>query len=384
MKRLYQLPLFASLLMIGSLFLLPIVTISENRIQAGEGISFFILAPEISGVMLIVSICFIMSTVMEIPKGYLLQSITWLILVFVLFQSISNELHMLSIEGSSQRLSFTSGFWVFLLGSYLYFQVIPWPKQRWRITTVLVLILGLITIVVLANFSQLGLYQEYQLKVATYWKAVQQHVMLALSATVFVVGIGISLGFWIYRRPQVEGAIMIVINILQVIPTIALLGILMIPLTFISKSWPFLAELGIKGVGWFPAFIALICYGLLPMVVNTVAGLRNVDADVLEAAKGIGMTKRQIFKQVNLPLAAPVILAGIRISVTQAMGNTILAGLIGGGGLGNFIFLGLAQSAPELILLGALSVVVLNLFFNFILEWGKFSYDYARRRYQKI
>ncbi|MGL5916617.1 MAG: ABC transporter permease, partial [Culicoidibacterales bacterium] len=310
--------------------------------------------------------------------------ITWLILVFVLFQSISNELHMLSIEGSSQRLSFTSGFWVFLLGSYLYFQVIPWPKQRWRITTVLVLILGLITIVVLANFSQLGLYQEYQLKVATYWKAVQQHVMLALSATVFVVGIGISLGFWIYRRPQVEGAIMMVINILQVIPTIALLGILMIPLTFISKSWPFLAELGIKGVGWFPAFIALICYGLLPMVVNTVAGLRNVDADVLEAAKGIGMTKRQIFKQVNLPLAAPVILAGIRISVTQAMGNTILAGLIGGGGLGNFIFLGLAQSAPELILLGALSVVVLTLFVNFILEWGKFSYDYARRRYQKI
>ncbi|MGL6009113.1 MAG: ABC transporter permease [Culicoidibacterales bacterium] len=384
MKRLYQLPLFASLLMIGSLFLLPIVTISENRIQAGEGISFFILAPEISGVMLIVSICFIMSTVLEIPKGYLLQSITWLILVFVLFQSISNELHMLSIEGSSQRLSFTSGFWVFLLGSYLYFQVIPWPKQRWRITTVLVLILGLITIVVLANFSQLGLYQEYQLKVATYWKAVQQHVMLALSATVFVVGIGISLGFWIYRRPQVEGAIMMVINILQVIPTIALLGILMIPLTFISKSWPFLAELGIKGVGWFPAFIALICYGLLPMVVNTVAGLRNVDADVLEAAKGIGMTKRQIFKQVNLPLAAPVILAGIRISVTQAMGNTILAGLIGGGGLGNFIFLGLAQSAPELILLGALSVVVLTLFVNFILEWGKFSYDYARRRYQKI
>ncbi|MGL5915308.1 MAG: ABC transporter permease, partial [Culicoidibacterales bacterium] len=121
-----------------------------------------------------------------------------------------------------------------------------------------------------------------------------------------------------------------------------------------------------------------------PMVVNTVAGLRNVDADVLEAAKGIGMTKRQIFKQVNLPLAAPVILAGIRISVTQAMGNTILAGLIGGGGLGNFIFLGLAQSAPELILLGALSVVVLTLFVNFILEWGKFSYDYARRRYQKI
>ncbi|MGL5916390.1 MAG: hypothetical protein ACRCZC_01630, partial [Culicoidibacterales bacterium] len=273
MKRLYQLPLFASLLMIGSLFLLPIVTISENRIQAGEGISFFILAPEISGFMLIVSIFFIMSTVLEIPKGYLLQSITWLILVFVLFQSISNELHMLSIEGSSQRLSFTSGFWVFLLGSYLYFQVIPWPKQRWRITTVLVLILGLITIVVLANFSQLGLYQEYQLKVVTYWQAVQQHVMLALSATVFVVGIGISLGFWIYRRPQVEGAIMIVINILQVIPTIALLGILMIPLTFISKSWPFLADLGIKGVGWFPAFIALICYGLLPMVVNTVAGL---------------------------------------------------------------------------------------------------------------
>ena len=88
--------------------------------------------------------------------------------------------------------------------------------------------------------------------------------------------------------------------------------------------------------------------------------------------------------RVTLPLAVPVIIAGVRITVTQAMGNTILAGLIGGGGLGNLIFLGLAQSAPELILLGSLTVVTLTLLVNLVLEWGKIGYDYAQKRYKSI
>lgn len=384
MKRQFQLPVLASLVMIGSLFWLPLVTISENRIQTGEASSIFAVAPNLGIILIIVSGCLLASALIKLPRAYLWQSLSWALLNLLIFQFISQQLHILAADSLNQRLTFASGFWLFLLGSYLYFQVISWPKSRWRLLVLGIFLVGMSLIILFADFSQLGLYQEYQLKSATYWQAIQQHLVLALSSTACVIIIGLSLGFLIYRRPQLETSVMMVINILQVIPTIALLGMLMIPLTFISQRWPMLADFGIKGVGWFPAFIALICYGVLPMVINTVAGLRNVEADVLEAAKGIGLTKSQIFQQINLPLATPVIFAGVRISVTQAMGNTILAGLIGGGGLGNLIFLGLAQSAPELILLGALSVVGLTLLVNFSLEGGKISYDYVRRRYQKI
>lgn len=384
MRRFYQLPLLASLLMGVSLFLLPIATVSSNRIQAGEGLSLFMLTPQLAGVIIMLLICLVVTTFVKLPQQFLWQALVWLLLVLCLFQGVSQQLHELANQLTTQRLSFASGFWLFLVASYVYFQMIAWPKVAWRMVALFVLVAGLVVILIFANFSQLGLYQEYQLKIATYWSAINQHLLLALSATFLVVLFGIILGLIIYKWPQSEGGIMLVINVLQVIPTIALLGMLMIPLTFLSQQWPILAQFGIRGVGWFPAFVALVCYGLLPMVINTVSGLRSVGAEVLEAAKGLGMNERQIFQQVTLPLAVPVIIAGVRITVTQAMGNTILAGLIGGGGLGNLIFLGLAQSAPELILLGSLTVVSLTLVVNLALEWGKDGYDYARKRYKRI
>ncbi|MGL4624255.1 MAG: ABC transporter permease [Culicoidibacterales bacterium] len=384
MRKFYQLPLLASLLMGISLFLLPIVTVSKNRIQAGEGVSLFDLTPQLAGVIVIVLICLIAITWLRLPRLVIWQAGFWLVAILLVFQGLSQYLHELASYTTAERLSFASGFWLFLLGSYVYFQLIPWPKISWRIMTIFIFVGGMIVIFLFANFSQLGLYQEYQLKATTYGTAITQHLTLALGATAIVIIFGIGLGLIIYQWPKFEATIMIVINILQVIPTIALLGMLMIPLTFLSQQWPILAQFGIRGVGWFPAFIALVCYGLLPMVINTVSGLRAVANEVLEAAKGLGMSQRQIFQQVTLPLAVPVIIAGVRITVTQAMGNTILAGLIGGGGLGNLIFLGLAQSAPELILLGSLTVVTLTLLVNLVLEWGKIGYDYAQKRYKSI
>lgn len=384
MRRFYQLPLLASLLMGVSLFLLPVATISSNRIQAGEGLSLFDLTPQLAWIALALFVLLLGVTLIKLPKAFLWQACLWLLLVLLIFQGVSQQLHALAAQATAQRLSFASGFWLFLVGSYVYFQMIAWPKVAWRVGTAFALVAGLVVIIIFANFSQLGLYQEYQLKVATYWTAISQHLTLALGSTALVVVLGIILGLVIYRWQSFEGGVMLVINILQVIPTIALLGMLMIPLTYLSQQWPILAQFGIRGVGWFPAFVALVCYGLLPMVINTVTGLRSVSSEVMEAAKGLGMSEVQIFQHVTLPLAVPVIIAGIRITVTQAMGNTILAGLIGGGGLGNLIFLGLAQSAPELILLGSLTVVSLTLLVNLVLEWGKDGYDYARKRYKRI
>jgi len=141
---------------------------------------------------------------------------------------------------------------------------------------------------------------------------------------------------------------------------------------------PRLAALGVGGIGVAPAIVALVLYALLPVVRNTSAGLAGVDAAVIESARGMGLTGSQIFRQVELPLALPVLLAGLRIVVVQAIGLAVVAALIGAGGLGTFVFEGLGQYAVDLVLLGALPAIFLALAADFILQ----TLSAVLRRYQ--
>jgi osmoprotectant transport system permease protein len=126
--------------------------------------------------------------------------------------------------------------------------------------------------------------------------------------------------------------------------------------------------LGIRGIGAAPAFIALFLYSLLPVVANTVAGLSQVPAAVIDAARGMGMSARQRLLQIELPLALPVVLAGIRIVLVQNLGLATVAALIGGGGFGTFVFQGIGQTAIDLVLLGAVPTVALSFAAAIILD----------------
>jgi osmoprotectant transport system permease protein len=159
-----------------------------------------------------------------------------------------------------------------------------------------------------------------------------------------------------------------VLNLLQTVPSIALFGLLLVPLSSLAAAIPSLAALGIGGIGMAPAVIALFLYALLPVVRNGVAGLAGVDVGVVDAARGIGMNRRQLFWQVELPLAMPLLLAGLRIVVVQAIGLAVVAALIGAGGLGSFVFEGLGQYAADLVLLGALPAIALALAADFLLQ----------------
>jgi osmoprotectant transport system permease protein len=112
--------------------------------------------------------------------------------------------------------------------------------------------------------------------------------------------------------------------VFQVAPTLSLLGLIMIPLSLLSKQWPFLKDLGISGIGFAPAMIVLTLYALMPIVANAYAAFQQLDPAVIESAKGMGLTSRQILRQVALPLSSPVILSGIRTAFTQNIGNAIL------------------------------------------------------------
>ncbi|HKJ86418.1 MAG TPA: ABC transporter permease, partial [Spirochaetia bacterium] len=166
-------------------------------------------------------------------------------------------------------------------------------------------------------------------------------------------------GMLAFRSRKAEDPVFAVTSGLQTIPSLALFGLMIAPLAFLSREIPLLRTLGIRGVGNAPAIIALTLYGLLPIVRNTVVGLKSIGAGVLDAGRGMGMSRRELLVLVQIPIALPIILTGLRITAVQTVGNAAVAALIGARGLGNFVFQGLGQAAPDLIVLGALPIVVL-------------------------
>jgi osmoprotectant transport system permease protein len=182
---------------------------------------------------------------------------------------------------------------------------------------------------------------------------------LAFGSLAAAAVVGLPLGVFCHRTPRVRPGILATLNVIETIPAIALFGILMAPLGALAAAVPLADRLGIRGIGAAPAVVALFLYSLLPIVANTVAGLKRVSRAAVEAAHGMGMTSSQVLTRVELPLALPVILTGVRVVLVQNIGMVTVAALIGGGGLGAFVFQGIGQTAIDLVLLGAIPIVTL-------------------------
>lgn len=188
-----------------------------------------------------------------------------------------------------------------------------------------------------------------------------RHTELVLAALAPALVVGAPLGILTARRPALGRGVYAALNLLQTVPSVALFGLLIAPLSAVAAAVPTLRAIGVQGIGFFPATVALVLYALLPVVRNTQAGIASVDPAVVEAARGVGMTSRQIFWRVEAPLALPVFLAGIRIVLVQTIGLAVVAALIGAGGLGSFVFQGVGQYATDLVLLGAIPTILLAL-----------------------
>jgi osmoprotectant transport system permease protein len=175
-----------------------------------------------------------------------------------------------------------------------------------------------------------------------------EHFVLVLVSMAIAVGAGLPLGVLLTRRVSLRTPLLGFANIMQTIPSLALFGFL-IPIPFIG------------GIGKRTAIVALVLYALLPILRNTLAGILGVDAAVRESAIAMGMTGRQLLWEVELPLAAPTIIAGIRIATVTTIGTATIAAAIGGGGLGVFIFRGIASVDTTQILAGAIPAALLAL-----------------------
>ncbi|MEP6923495.1 MAG: ABC transporter permease/substrate-binding protein [Pyrinomonadaceae bacterium] len=194
----------------------------------------------------------------------------------------------------------------------------------------------------------------------------REHLFLVLVSTLCAVMIGVPLGILLTRIKSLQTPILGFANIMQTIPSLALFGLL-IPIPFIG------------GIGARTAIIALALYALLPIIRNTVTGILGVDAKVREAAVAMGMTEWQILRQVELPLAAPVILTGIRVAVVIAVGVATIAAAVGAGGLGTYIFRGLRQNDNNLLLAGAASSAILALIADFALGQSEKLFNNTNR-----
>jgi osmoprotectant transport system permease protein len=184
---------------------------------------------------------------------------------------------------------------------------------------------------------------------------------LALTGSAVLIGsvLGIVIGVVSLRKITFRRAAFFVLNIVQTIPSLALFGLLILPLTALSHRFPLLHEWGISGIGRAPAILALSFYAMLPIARNTFTALSQIPIALREAGTGMGMTRGQLLARVELPLALPLILAGVRTAAVQSVGNTVVTALIGAGGLGVFIFQGLGQYASDMILLGTLPVIAM-------------------------
>jgi len=183
-----------------------------------------------------------------------------------------------------------------------------------------------------------------------------QHVVLVLVSTALAVAIGLPLGIALTRRPRLAKPVLAAASVIQTVPSLALFGFL-IPLPLLG------------GIGARTAVTALVVYALLPILRNTYAGITSVDPATVEAATGLGMTRGERLRLVELPLALPVVLAGVRIAAVVSVGLAAIAAAIGAGGLGVLIYRGIATVDNRLILAGALPAALLALAVDGALGW---------------
>lgn len=179
-----------------------------------------------------------------------------------------------------------------------------------------------------------------------------QHLFLVFTAIAIAVLIGIPLGILITRKPALSRPVLGFANAIQTMPSLAIFGFL-IPVPFIG------------GIGARTAIVALILYSLLPIIRNTYLGIMGVDPAIREAGMGMGMTDRQLLLQVEIPLALGVILGGVRLATVIGVGLATIAAAIGAGGLGEFIFRGVAIVDSQLILAGAIPAAIMALTADF-------------------
>ena len=342
---------------------LPFVNVAPNRLVSGEPRALWQIwafTPLLLGAALASTVA------LAFWPGRTALWLTFLLseaLFIVLFWSAGQAAtQMAAVESPLARTSVGSGLWLWLALCLLVCsdairRLTPQPVWRWLLNAQFWVIPLLILFS--GDLNQLSLLKEYVNRQEVFDNALAQHLTILFGTLIPALLLGVPLGMWCYRHTSRQGAVFTLLNVIQTIPSVALFGLLIAPLAGLVKSFPALAAAGIAGTGLTPALIALVLYALLPLVRGVVAGLSQVPPDVLESAHAMGMSARQCFWKIQLPLALPLLVRSLRVVTVQTVGMAGIAALIGAGGFGALVFQGLLSSALDLVLLGVVPTIAL-------------------------
>ncbi|WP_072345325.1 ABC transporter permease [Devosia enhydra] len=371
LSRFDRLGVIVALIVAAGSLALPFVTFKANRIAPGQplGISEALAFPE-GPVFQAVILAGALVALIRLPSS--LRLAAGLLLIAALGLMLGVAATGLMPEGSRvARVSPAAGFWLLvfafaLVAADALARMQLGPMTRLGLLALVALGLGLMLWSGL--WDDVSILREYANRGAAFRSEAQTHFALAFGSLGAATLIGVPLGILSYRNRALRTGVLNSLNVVQTIPSIALFGLLIAPLSWVAANIPGASALGVSGIGFAPAMLALFGYSLLPIVANTVAGLEATPEPVRQAARGMGMTRRQILTKVELPLALPVIIAGIRIVLVQNIGLATIAALIGGGGFGVFVFQGIGQTAMDLVLLGAVPTVALAMAAAIVLD----------------
>ena len=355
------------------------VTVAPNRLVSGIPIALWAAAGPgfTAGLFIIGGVLLTLSLTRPRPAAAMAAAVAAGILLLLAIAALGAAARTLAATAPvAERVSAGPAFWIIAACAAL---AIVAALQRLRagaalnVGVVAPVCGGIALFAFAGGFDALSIAREYTTRRALFAAALTRHIVLVAASVGPALLIGFPLGVVLVTRQRLQGPIFAVLNLLQTVPSIALFGLLIVPLSALAAAVPQLAALGVGGIGPAPAIIALVLYALLPIVRNTVSGISGVDPGVIDAARGVGLTQVQIFWRVELPLALPILVAGLRIVTVQTIGLAVVAALIGAGGLGTFVFEGLGQYALDLVLLGGLPAIGLALAADFVLHLASAS-----------
>ncbi|MFD1802918.1 ABC transporter permease [Mixta tenebrionis] len=369
--------LLLTLLLTAALFALPFASFAPNRLVSGQPVMLTQLLHGAGWLILVILPLLLLLAWQPLKRPTLILTLLLCELLLTLLVALGGHAaQTLAQQGSAlARTGFGSGLWA---ACALCLLIAADSVTRLTRSASLRLLLNaqlwlpLILLLLGGQLDQLSLLKEYANRQDVFDQALTRHLLLLIATLIPALALGVPLGILCYRRPRWQAAVFSVLNIIQTVPSVALFGLLIAPLAGLAGLFPWLARLGVSGIGLAPALIALVLYALLPLVRSVVAGLQQVPAGVRETASGMGMSRAQRFWLVEVPLALPVLLSGLRVVTIQTVGMAVIAALIGAGGFGAIIFQGLLSSALELALLGVIPVVALavlvDVLFNLLIS----------------
>ncbi len=342
-------------------FTMPFVSVAPNRLVSGTGVALHALMSAGRHALWLPAALLLLAAFTP-PARWLHAGVAIvgsLLLAGLLWLAGDEAARQSAALSALARVSLGGGFWLLALLSGL---AAADAVQRWQLSPTrqtlawLCVLLPALLLLASGQPDALSLGKEYANRREVFNAAGWRHLQIVASALLPALAIGVPLGVAAARSKIFATPLMATLNVIQTVPSIALFALLIAPLGALAAALP---GWGLQGIGLLPAAIGLTLYALLPIVHGTASGLAQVPASAIEAATGMGMTRRQMFWRVRVPLALPVLLSGLRVTTVQLIGLAVVAALIGAGGFGALVFQGLASSALDLVLLGVLPVVAL-------------------------